>query len=94
MVGIHPPAGRSRRGWKASPHPQRDRSGWSDWSSSPLGGVVGWLVRKPLNDLFARFLGGFNTVFDIATNFYGRTVTRIIRFSIIALRHLRRPAVI
>src|SRR5207248_10002063 len=34
---------------------------------------------------FAAFLTGFNRVFDVATDFYGATITRILRFAVIAL---------
>src|SRR5205085_1661082 len=44
-----------------------------------------YLVHKPLNLTFAAFLTGFNRVFDVATDFYGATITRILRFAVIAL---------
>ena len=62
---------------------------WQVWLVRLLvfagGSIIGWAVHKPLNSWFAAFLVGFNRVFDIVTEFYGATVTRILRFSIIAL---------
>lgn len=62
---------------------------WQIWAVRlgvfAIGGVLGWLFHKPVNAVFARFLAGFNRVFDVITNIYGATITRILRFSVIAL---------
>jgi multidrug efflux pump len=50
-----------------------------------VGGVIGFLANGPINAVLARFLVGFNRVFDFTTNVYGNIITRILRFSIIAL---------
>ena len=49
MVGIHPSAGSHGEMEGPPALPSRDRSGWSDWLSSPSGALVGWAVSKPLN---------------------------------------------
>jgi multidrug efflux pump len=80
VVGVHPPG--HGEGEAASPM-------WQVWLARlavfAVGAVVGWLVHKPLNAIFSVFLRGFNNVFDVVTEIYGAIVTRILRFSVIAL---------
>lgn len=83
MVGIHLPGHGAEEGGEL-PSPA-----WQVWlvrlSLFAVGALVGWFGRKPVNTVFAAFLAGFNRVFDMVTEFYGATVTRILRFSVIAL---------
>jgi multidrug efflux pump len=83
LVGVHPPAAHGEGGGAiASPT-------WQIWLVRLVvfaaGATIGWLIHKPVNAVFARFLAGFNKVFDVVTNVYGATVTRILRVSVIAL---------
>ncbi len=50
-----------------------------------LGAVVGWFVSRFVNMAFAKFFQGFNWVFDVTINGYGRAVTFLIKISVIAL---------
>jgi multidrug efflux pump len=49
------------------------------------GGVVGRLIIRPVNAVLSRFFRGFNWLFDLSTQFYGRTVGWALRASVIVL---------
>ncbi len=49
------------------------------------GGVVGWVIIRPVNWLLAKFFLAFNTVFDWATRIYGRMVGWSLRLSVVVL---------
>jgi len=49
------------------------------------GGVVGWVVIRPVNWTLGRFFGGFNWVFERTTQAYGKTVGRCLRQSAFVL---------
>jgi multidrug efflux pump len=49
------------------------------------GGVIGWLIIRPVNLLLAWFFRGFNVVFDLATAVYGRLVGWSLRLSALVL---------
>ncbi len=49
------------------------------------GGAVGWFLIRPVNWALGKFFGGFNWVFDRATNAYGGTVGWALRLSVIVL---------
>src|SRR6478735_8642765 len=45
------------------------------------GGVLGWLIVRPVNRILGFFFRGFNWVFDWATRVYGKFVGGCLRFS-------------
>jgi len=49
------------------------------------GGVLGWLLIRPVNLTLDRFFRGFNWVFDWTTRAYGKTVGWCLRLSVIVL---------
>jgi multidrug efflux pump len=49
------------------------------------GGVIGWFIIRPVNWVLGRFFAGFNRVFDVATNLYGRAVGWGLRLSVVVL---------
>jgi multidrug efflux pump len=49
------------------------------------GGVVGWLIIRPVNAALGSFFRGFNMVFDYTTRVYGRIVGWGLRLSVIVL---------
>lgn len=49
------------------------------------GGIVGWLIIRPINWILGKLFGAFNSLFDAITYVYGRTVGWAIRFSAIVL---------
>ncbi len=49
------------------------------------GGVLGWLLIRPVNWALGRFFRGFNWVFDRATRAYGKAVGWCLRLSAIVL---------
>ncbi len=50
-----------------------------------VGGVFGWFAIGPINRLLAFLFRGFNKLFDVATNLYGRVVAWTLRLSIVVL---------
>ena len=50
-----------------------------------VGGVLGLVIIRPVNWLFAQFFRLFNFVFDLATRFYGGTVAWFLRLSVVVL---------
>ncbi|MFO0928467.1 MAG: efflux RND transporter permease subunit [Gemmataceae bacterium] len=50
-----------------------------------VGGLLGWLIIRPVNWLLGRFFAGFNWLFDRATAVYGRLVGWSLRLSAIVL---------
>jgi multidrug efflux pump len=50
-----------------------------------LGAVVAWLAAPLVNRALGAFFGGFNWVFDVAINGYGKTVGVLLRLSVVAL---------
>jgi multidrug efflux pump len=49
------------------------------------GGVVGWIVIRPVNAILGRIFRGFNRLFDRLTELYGKTVAKVLRMSAVAL---------
>jgi multidrug efflux pump len=49
------------------------------------GGVLGWFIVRPVNTVLSVFFRGFNRVFDVIANIYGRAVGRLVRVSVFAL---------
>jgi multidrug efflux pump subunit AcrB len=49
------------------------------------GGLLGWIIIRPVNWILGGFFRGFNAVFDVATRLYGRTVAWCLRLSAIVL---------
>lgn len=84
LAGVHPPAQGHGEEAAVEHSPM-----WQVWlvrlAVFAAGSVLGWAIHKPVNMIFARFLVGFNKVFDVVTEIYGGVITRILRFSIIAL---------
>lgn len=50
-----------------------------------VGGVLGWLIIKPLNRTLSVFFKAFNRAFDRFTDGYSSIVTRFVRFAAIVL---------
>jgi multidrug efflux pump len=50
-----------------------------------LGGTAGWFLAALVNRGLGAFFGGFNWVFERATDLYGHAVTVFLRVSVIAL---------
>jgi len=50
-----------------------------------VGAVAGWFLGRTVNFAFAKFFQGFNWTFDRTIEGYGRTVTLLLRLSIITL---------
>jgi multidrug efflux pump len=49
------------------------------------GFMIGWLIGRPVQRGLNVFFGGFNKVFDAASNLYGRTVARVLRYAAVML---------
>ena len=49
------------------------------------GGMLGWMIIRPVNWVLGKLFRGFNWIFDRATNAYGRTVGWCLRLSGIVL---------
>jgi multidrug efflux pump len=66
---------------------------WLRWSATAVaflpgmlaGGVVGWLIIKPVNSVLGRFFRGFNRLFDAISHGYGRAMAGMVRVSLIVL---------
>ena len=75
-------------------------SKWPSWAVTAVlflpgalvGGVVGWFVIRPVNAVLGWFFRGFNRLFDRVTAFYGATMGRVLRLSMIVSARLRRLA--
>ena len=50
-----------------------------------MGGVIGWIIIRPVNWLLERFFRGFNWCFEQATRVYGGIVRLSLRLSIVVL---------
>jgi multidrug efflux pump len=49
------------------------------------GGIVGWIIIRPVNWLLGWMFRGFNAVFEAFTRFYGVTVGWCLRLSVVVL---------
>jgi multidrug efflux pump subunit AcrB len=49
------------------------------------GGVLGWLVIRPVNAVLGWVFRGFNQIFDRITALYGKAVAEVLRFGVVAL---------
>jgi multidrug efflux pump len=49
------------------------------------GGMLGWLLIRPVNWALGRFFRGFNGIFERTTQAYGKTVGWCLRFSLIVI---------
>jgi multidrug efflux pump subunit AcrB len=60
---------------------------WIIWSIPGLlaGGLIGWLVVRPVNTILGWLFRGFNRIFDRLTDLYGRLVGQILRLSTVVL---------
>ena len=50
-----------------------------------VGGIVGWIIIRPVNAALGACFQGFNRVFDRITEMYGAIVSRVLRLSVIVL---------
>ncbi len=70
-----------------------EMSSWLYWAVTAayflpgalVGGLVGWLVIRPVNAVLGWFFRGFNRVFDRVTGAYGVAVGRVLRLSAVML---------
>ncbi len=63
---------------------------WALWAGLFLpglvaGGVVGWIIIRPVNWLLGKVFQGFNWLFDLSTAVYGSMVSWCLRLSFIVL---------
>ena len=63
---------------------------WLVWGScfvpgALAGGLLGWLVIRPVNAVLGWIFRGFNRLFDWVTALYGRTAAGVLRGSAVAL---------
>ncbi len=61
------------------------RAAWFVTPGLLLGGLVGWVVIKPVNAALGALFRGFNRVFDRVTEVYGAAVGRALRLSAVIL---------
>ena len=59
--------------------------GWYFTPGMILGGLIGWLVIRPVNVGLGWFFRGFNRQFDRATSVYGFSVGKTLKLSIVVL---------
>jgi multidrug efflux pump len=50
-----------------------------------LGGLLGWIIIRPVNAVLAWFFRGFNWVFDQVTTVYGWIVGKAVKLSLVVL---------
>ncbi|HEY1379485.1 MAG TPA: efflux RND transporter permease subunit, partial [Gemmataceae bacterium] len=50
-----------------------------------IGGLIGWIIIKPVNAVLGRFFRWFNEVFDWMTKMYGRVVAGVLRISVVVV---------
>jgi multidrug efflux pump len=70
-----------------------DVPAWLNWTAAAVyflpgavgGGVLGWLLIRPVNAVLGWVFRGFNTAFDGVTSGYGWTVGRMLRASAVVL---------
>jgi multidrug efflux pump subunit AcrB len=70
-----------------------EMSSWVSWAitvayfvpGALVGGLVGWIVIRPVNAGLGWFFRGFNHFFDRATGAYGAAVGRVLRLSVVML---------
>ena len=73
--------------------PDSDQPQWIGWAmmaayfvpGALVGGVVGWIIIRPVNAVLALFFRAFNRQFDRMTTLYGRTVGGALRISVVVL---------
>jgi multidrug efflux pump len=81
-LGLHPVEGHGFAGPKWLKY---TASGLAFLPGAVAGGVVGWLVIRPVNFGLGRLFQGFNRLFDMFTALYGRTVAGLLRMSLLVL---------
>lgn len=73
-------------GEAASAHPVSAGKLWAFRAGVfALGAIAGWFGSKLVNAAFAKFFQGFNWVFDVTINGYGRVVSLLLKLSVIVL---------
>jgi multidrug efflux pump len=68
-------------------------SGWMSWAVTAaffapgalVGGLVGWIIIRPVNAVLGWFFRGFNRLFDWVTAVYGWMVGKVLRISVVVL---------
>ncbi len=50
-----------------------------------IGGLLGWIIIRPVNAVLGWFFRAFNRAFDRLTGFYGWTVGKVLRLSVVVL---------
>jgi multidrug efflux pump len=73
--------------------PEAAYSDWRNWGAWSLyfvpgllvGGAIGWFIIRYVNAVLGALFRGFNAVFDVFANLYGRMVAGLLRISVVAL---------
>jgi multidrug efflux pump subunit AcrB len=68
-------------------------SPWSSWviyacyfiPGALTGGAIGWVIIRPVNAVLGWLFRGFNRLFEQMTEFYGRLVGNVLRYTAIVL---------
>jgi multidrug efflux pump subunit AcrB len=63
---------------------------WLPWTvyfvpGALAGGLIGWVVIRPVNAVLGALFRGFNSLFDRITGLYGATVSGVLRLSVVTL---------
>ncbi|MFT3881589.1 MAG: efflux RND transporter permease subunit [Gemmatales bacterium] len=75
------------------PEEEETISKWMSWAITAgyfapgaiVGGIIGWIIIKPVNYVFSIFFKGFNWLFDRMTLGYGWAVGKTLRLSVLVL---------
>ena len=68
--------------------------GWFPWFAvtaiyftpgALVGGILGWIIIRPVNAILGWLFRGFNSAFDWMTAFYGAAVGRMLRLSVVVV---------
>jgi multidrug efflux pump subunit AcrB len=67
-----------------------DLSGWIVWgdyflAGAVVGGIIGWVMIRPVNAVLGAFFRAFNRLFDLITEVYGKMVAGFLRVSVAAM---------
>jgi multidrug efflux pump subunit AcrB len=81
-------------GWGPAPEGEAvDMPAWLSWAvtgayflpGAVAGGLLGWLIIRPVNAVLGWFFRAFNVYFDRMTGFYGAVVGKVLRLGVVVL---------